>query len=844
MPRLLLTFFLLGVLGTAVPAEDQKQDKPLLPPPVKDPMDFARDIQPILAARCINCHGPKKQSSGLRLDSGDMVIQGGNSGPILNKGKSADSLLIHVVAGLEEERMMPPKGQKLTPEEIGKLRAWIDQGARIPEKAKAEVARVEKANHWAFQPIRRTEPPTVRNATLIRNPIDAFLQARLEREKLSPAPEADRVTLIRRLHLDLLGLPPTPAEVDAFLNDKSPDAYERLVDRALASPHYGERWGRHWLDAARYADSDGYEKDTGRPYAYRYRDWVIDALNRDMPFDQFTIEQLAGDLLPKATVSHQMATGFHRNTLTNKEGGADAEEFRVAAVVDRASTTSTVWLGLTMNCCQCHDHKYDPLSQREFYQFYAFFNTADEKDISAPAPGDRLEHAVKMYAYGQSGKMKQALAEAYKKGHLPKQAVTWEENLKLTELRKLPEAVQKALLVEPTKRTAAQQQSILTHYAKVDKQMVALTKALTDHKKAVPQLTQAQALVEGEKRQTHIHIRGDFLRKGVEVEPSTPAVLPKLKTANGKGNRLDLAKWIVDPQQPLTPRVIVNWVWLKHFGRGIVNTPNDFGTQGEKPSHSELLDWLASEFMRQNWSLKKLHKLIVTSHAYRQSSRVTPELLQRDPLNVLLGRHPRLRLDAEVIRDNALSVSGLLVPTIGGPSVRPPQPAGIAELSYAGTVKWKDDAGPNRYRRGLYTWFQRTSPYPMLMTFDSPESTSCSVSRERSNTPLQALTLLNDVVFVETAQAMSRRLFSEVSGNDKARLRYAFRLCFGREPEVKEKEILLRLLQDYRRLNADSNEAKKVVGPHAPQGVPVTEAASWVALCRTLLNLDEFITRE
>jgi hypothetical protein len=801
MSRLLLTLGLLGLLGTITPAEDRPQDKAALPPAVKDPMDFTRDIQPILTARCINCHGPQKQRSGLRLDSGEMVLQGGNSGPILTKGKSAESMLIHVVAGLEEDRLMPPKGDKLSPQEIGKLRAWIDQGARIPQKDKVATAHAAKSNHWAFQPIRTPETPLLKSRNLVRSPIDAFLQARLEKEGLTPAPEADRVTLIRRLYLDLLGLPPTPAEVDLFLHDRQPNAYEKLVERVLASPHYGERWGRHWLDVARYADSDGYEKDTGRPFAYRYRDWVIEALNKDMPFDQFTIEQLAGDLLPHATTSQKMATGFHRNTLTNKEGGVDAEEFRVAAVVDRVSTTATVWLGLTMNCCQCHDHKYDPLSQREFYQFFAFFNTADEKDIAAPAPGERIEYALKKHAHEQIGRMKQAQAEGYKKGQLPKTAAKWEEGLKLAEVRKVPEAVQKALLVEPAKRTAAQQQTILTHYAKLDKQMVALNKAVTDHKKTLPQLTQAQTLAEGEQRQTHIHIRGDFLRKGVRVQPGVPAVLPPLAAA--KPTRLDLARWLVDAQQPLTPRVIVNWVWLKHFGRGIVNTPNDFGTQGSQPSHPELLDWLAAEFVRQGWSLKKLHKLIVTSHAYRQSSRVTPELLQRDPLNVLLARHPRLRLEAEVIRDNALAASGLLVTKIGGPSVRPPQPPGIAELSYAGTVKWRDDIGPNRYRRGLYTWFQRTSPYPMLMTFDEPESTICCVNRERSNTPLQALTLLNDIVFVEAAQALSRRLFSEVSGTDEARLRYAFRLCLAREPCIQEQEILRKLLHDYRRLNTD-----------------------------------------
>lgn len=841
MPRLLPLIGFLTLVYTLAWADETPPSRPALPPASRDTMEYTRDIQPIFNARCVSCHGPEKQRSGLRMDSGEMVLQGGNSGPVVVKGKSAESPLIHAVVGLDEDRVMPPKGPRLSAEEVGRLRAWIDQGARIPLHGKDNKVAATSSTHWAFQPIRRPEPPTVPDPHLVRNPIDSFLQARLARENLTPAPDADKVTLIRRLYLDILGLPPTPAEVDAFKNDLSPEAYNKLVDRLLASPHYGEKWGRHWLDAARYADSDGYEKDTGRPYAYRYRDWVIDALNRDMPFDQFTIEQLAGDLLPGATITQKMATGFHRNTLTNKEGGADPEEFRVAAVVDRASTTATVWLGLTMNCAQCHDHKYDPLSQREFYQFFAFFNTAEESEIPAPTPDDRFEYALRLHAHERLGRWRQAQLDGYRQQLQPKVS-QWEERLKPADLQKLPEAVRKAMQTDAKRRSMAQRLTILNHVAKSDKQLAALTKTVNDHKKASPRLTQAQTLAEGTGRKTHVHIRGDFLRKGVEVQPGTPAVLPPLSSS--KPTRLDLARWLVGPHQPLTPRVIVNWVWLKYFGRGLVNTPNDFGLQGEKPSHPQLLDWLASEFVRTGWSLKTLHRLIVTSHAYRQSAKVTPEHRQRDPLNVLLARHPRLRLDAEIIRDSALAASGLLVTKIGGPSVRPPQPAGIAELSYAGSVKWREDSGPNRYRRGLYTWFQRTSPYPMLMTFDSPESTVCSVHRERSNSPLQALTLLNDLVFVEAAQALTRRLFSEVSGSDETRISYAFRLCLAREPDTGEREILGQLLEVFRRTCAKDPDARKSLGAYAPPGVLPAEAAAWLALCRTILNLDEFITKE
>jgi hypothetical protein len=520
-----------------------------------DPIDFDRQVRPILAANCLKCHGAGKQKGGLRLDDAAAARDGGNSGKVIVPGKAAESKLYRAVAGLDADAKMPPEGKPLAAADVATLRAWIDQGAKwgTTEASGGRQPPVSVAsNHWAFQPVKRPAVPGTRYPVL--NPIDAFVRKRLEAEGLTPSPEADKATLCRRLHLDLTGLPPSPADVDEFLNDTSPDAYEKLVGRLLASRHYGERWGRHWLDLARYADSDGYEKDTGRPFAWRYRDWVINALNRDLPFDRFTIEQLAGDLLPGSTDEQKIATGFHRNTLTNKEGGVDQEEFRVAAVADRVNTTGTVWLGLTVGCCQCHDHKYDPFSQREYYQLAAFFNSDREVDLPVPLPGEAAELKKRQAAFDvKKAELQKAVDEAKEK--------------------KLPAA-------ELKKRE----------------------KALADHAKAAPAATKAQTLALGPARPTHVLVRGDFLRKGVEVKPGTPAVLPSLKSPGmvipGLGaTRLDLARWLVAADNPLTPRVVANWVWGKYFGRGLVATPEDFGTQGQKPSHPELLDWLASEFV-------------------------------------------------------------------------------------------------------------------------------------------------------------------------------------------------------------------------------------------------------
>src|SRR5439155_14398249 len=551
-------------------------------------------------------------------------------------------------------------------------------------------------------------------------------------------------------------------------------AYDRLVDRLLASPRYGERWARHWLDLARYADSDGFEKDSGRPWAWRYRDWVIDALNSNEPFDQFTIEQIAGDLLPDATAEQKIATGFHRNTLTNKEGGVDPEQYRVEQVVDRVNTTGKAFLGMTIGCCQCHDHKYDPFSQREYYQFFAFFNSDREIDMDAPLPGEEGPYQEAKAAHAKKrATLKQALDEH--KAKLPKLQQEWEAALTLPQLRTLLPNIQTILLKEPKARTEKETADLTAYFAKQDKTTARLTKALNDHDRQAPTLSKAPTLASGQPRETYVMIRGDFLRPGAAVAANTPAVLPPLPST--KPNRLDLARWIVAPDNPLTARVFVNWVWQKHFGRGLVATLEDFGTQGEKPSHPELLDWLASEFVRSGWDVKRLHRLIVTSATYRQSSAARPELRDRDSLNIWLARQNRLRLEAEAVRDVSLAASGLLAPRIGGPSVRPPQPAGISELTYANSAKWVESTGPDRYRRGLYTWFQRTSPHPTLMAFDAPDSNVCCVRRERSNTPLQALTLLNDTTFVECAQSLGRQLASESSASIGARVRTAFRCC-------------------------------------------------------------------
>jgi hypothetical protein len=659
----------------------------------------------------------------------------------------------------------------------------------------------------------------------------------------------------------LTGLPPTGEEVEAFLKDDRPDAYEHAVDRLLASPHYGEKWARFWLDEARYADSDGYEKDRSRPWAWRWRQWVIDALNRDMPFDEFTREQLAGDLLPNRTIDTLVATGFNRNTLTNREGGTDPEQFRDEQVLDRAATLGTVWLGLTVGCAQCHNHKFDPIAQKEFYQLTAFFNTQEEVNVPAPMPGEVGPYLESRPAYDAK---KRELFEQYK---VAENERDWEDKLRYAalhpgehddwsfaygEFTHNVDNARKVLFLDAAKRTEMQQNQMVdvflgscgNLYPKqhcADLKLPELRTKLTALNAKLPPYSYAPVLVENDTPpKSYVHVKGDWREHGEEVQPGTPAVLPPL---HGK-TRLDLANWLTAPENPLTSRVAVNRLWQEIFGRGIVRTSEDFGTQGDRPTHPELLDWLASEYMARGWSTKQMVRLMVTSATYRQSSHARPELDARDPENTLLARQSRVRLPAEEIRDEALSAAGLLDLRVGGPSVKPPQPKGVAELSYASGVKWVESPGADRYRRGLYIHFQRTTPYPQLTNFDAPSASLACTRRERTDTPLQALNLMNDPVFFEAAQGLAFRVMREARGGFRDRLNYAFDLTVGRAASDQEAERLGRYYDDTLKSLAADARTVAALFPNRLEGVPQTEAAAWVELSRVLLNTDEFITRD
>jgi hypothetical protein len=720
-------------------------------------VDFARDIRPILANNCYKCHGPAVQKGKLRLDQHDSATRKGAIVP----GKPAESeMLSRVLLPDADEQRMPPResGERLTRDQAAKLRLWIEQGAEYPP-------------HWSFVPPVRPAVPQTSVSSGCNNPIDAFIRARLVKEGLKASPEADRSTLIRRVTLDLTGLLPTPKEVEDYLEDASPNPYEKVVDRLLASPHYGERQARHWLDLARYADSNGYTIDGPRSI-WPYRDWVIEALNADMPFDQFTIEQLAGDLLPNATLSQKVATGFHRNTSFNEEGGTDPEQFRVERTVDRANTTGAVWLGLTVGCAQCHDHKYDPISQKDYYRLYAFFDSCDEPTL--PVGGKpELERTIAALQFMANDLQRVGNAEGMK-----------------------------------------------IVYAEIKRVQGKIPITLVLRERPSP-------------RQTHIQVRGDFLRKGELVQPTFPTALTASPPAAKKLGRLDLARWLVSRENPLTARVLVNREWQKFFGRGIVETENDFGLQGSFPTHPDLLDWLAVEMMEPTpaaglggsgraWSLKRLHKLIVMSATYRQSSAARPDLLEKDPRNLLLARQTRLRLEAEAIRDVSLAASGLLEPAIGGQGVYPPQPREVFLFTQS-NHPWPESKGKDRYRRGMYTYIWRQSQHPLLTTFDASDAQTACTRRNRSNTPLQALHLANDPVFLELADGLGKRIEREGPADDAGKITRAFRICFARDPGSRELERLRGYLETKRK--TDSRDA-------------------WVAVARVLMNLDEFITRE
>ncbi|HWN95470.1 MAG TPA: PSD1 and planctomycete cytochrome C domain-containing protein [Methylomirabilota bacterium] len=1016
------------------------------------PVDFKRDIQPILEQRCYECHGEQKQKSGLRLDRKAAAFSVGDSGqPAILPSQSAASPLILRITSKDPDEVMPPKGEALSEAQVALLRQWIDQGAVWPDDG------VKEKRHWAYDKPVRHPLPKVKNKKWPRNSIDYFVLEKLEKEKLKPSLEADRATLIRRVSLDLTGLPPTLQEVDEFLADKSANAFEKVVDRLLASPQFGERWARPWLDLARYADTAGYESDARRTM-WPWRDWVIAALNKNMPFNEFTIEQLAGDLLPNPTREQKVATGFHRNTMTNNEGGTDDEEFRHEAVVDRVNTTMAAWMATTISCAQCHNHKYDPITMKEFYQLYAFLNSTADSDkqddrptmkvptveqeiglarrretlksaekkfkeatarpeiaaaqlkwervttaaltnwqaldpieftstggatltkqpsgallVSGTNPSNDTYHITAKVTQGtvtglrlevlDTGELKElgrgansrfvlraleaavlkeretsvlkftkAAADFSEKNFDIKNLLTgkgdgWtiatsdsrtrvrrsayftlekplevESNATLSFTLKhsdkfaganlmrfriyatsseevgapasVSNDVRTILLTEAEKRDDKQRAKLKEYFQSIAPELKEPREALAAARKAEKEWNDAIPIVAvleelPKPRETHMLMRGSFLTKGERVRPGVPAVFNSIDT-NQPSNRLTLAKWLVDTNNPLTARVMMNRFWDQIFGMGLVDTAEDFGTQGEPPSHPQLLDWLACEFMSSSrgneahsekgennqslltsaatggWDMKRMLKLIVTSATYRQSSKVTAKAFQRDPYNRLLARGPRRRLEAEMVRDQALAVSGLLSRKAGGPSVMPPQPDGVWQVVYSGD-KWETSKGEDKYRRGVYTFWRRTSPYPSMVSFDAPSREFCVVRRTRSNTPLQALTLLNDPVYVECAQALAKRMLTEGGPTDEERAAFGLRACLARAPRRDEAKKLAGLAQKeltrYRKDLASAAKLVKFAGANDKEPTDPAELAAWTVVANVLLNLDEFVMK-
>jgi Protein of unknown function (DUF1553)/Protein of unknown function (DUF1549)/Planctomycete cytochrome C len=697
--------------------------------------DFNREVRPILANRCFKCHGPATQKAGLRLDA----LSHAKKQDAVVPGKPEASGIIERVKSDDADLRMPPpeEGDKLTAKEADILSRWIGHGAAYDP-------------HWAFV----SGKPSTSKLT-----IDDHIAASLAKHKITPTAKANRRTLIRRVTLDLIGLLPTTAEVEAFVADDSPTAYADLVSRLLASPHYGERQARHWLDLARYADSNGYTVDGPRSI-WPYRDWVITALNADMPFDEFTLRQLAGDLLPESTTQDRVATGFLRNTPFNEEGGTDPEQFRVERTIDRTNTLGVVWLGMTVGCAQCHDHKYDPISQKEYFQLYAFFDNLDE-------PTQTLGGTPELEK--QINEMQTKANELKAKGEL-------EAGQKVdADIKKLQGKIPTTLITRERAKS----------------------------------------------RTTHLQIRGDFLRKGEVVVPGYPKILQAAASKNEtRLTRLDLARWLTSPENPLTARVVVNRAWQQFFGKGLVETENDFGMQGNLPSHPELLDDLAREFVAQKWSMKALHRSIVLSDAYQRDSRISPKALATDPGNKLLARQSRFRVEAEIIRDLALCASGLLTPKIGGPGVFPPLPAEL--FTFTQTKRpWVESQGEARFRRGMYTYIWRQSQHHLLTTFDGADAQTACSRRNRSNTPLQALHLANDPAFQEFSVAFGKRIVKDGPEDDRGRIEFAYEIALSRKPTPPEMNRLLTYI---------SHEAE--------------DTERFTKLARLILNLDEFITRE
>ncbi|MBY0527919.1 MAG: PSD1 and planctomycete cytochrome C domain-containing protein [Gemmataceae bacterium] len=807
-----------------------------------DKIDFAREVLPILSDNCFQCHGPDAaaRKGDLRLDTREGALR--KEDPVIVPGKSgASSLLQRVTSSKKSEMMPPPKSnKKLTPAQIGTLQRWVDQGAAW-------------GKHWAFEKPERQPLPAVRNQAWPRNGIDAFVLARLEKAELAPSPEADRVKLLRRVTLDLTGLPPTPAEVDAFLKDGSQDAYEKAVDRLLASPRFGERMVWEWLDAARYADSNGYQGD-GERTMWPWRDWAIRAFNDNMPFDRFTVAQLAGDLLPNATHEQKLATAFLRNHMINGEGGRIAEENRVDYVMDMAETTGTVWLGLTMTCCRCHDHKFDSLAQKEYYGLFAVFN-------QTPVTGGGGDPQSKPVLEQMSDKDRAELAGVQKQiDDAGTELDKLEESLfpraqgkpidDSPRAKDLPKEIKDVLKQPAGKRNKNQLALLEKHFAGKEVAYVDQLKALNrlvgardDVNRRIVRVMVMEDMLK--PRDTFILDKGLYNKPKAKVPAGVPAVLPPLP-ADAPLNRLTLARWIASADNPLTARVIVNRFWQQFLGIGLVKTVDDFGVQGERPPHQELLDWLALDFVDSGWDVKKLCRRIVTSATYRQSSRVTPALAELDPENRLLARGARHRLPSWMIRDQALAASGLLVDKIGGPSVKPYQPAGIWEEATFGNKRYQQDKGEALYRRSVYTFWRRIVGPTMF--FDTAARQTCTVKQTRTNTPLHALTTLNDVQFVEAARVLAERVLMMADVTDDQRIEHAFRFVLARKPDEQELPILRTGLKRLRgQYSVDPAAAKKLLAvgeSKRNEKLDVTEHAAFTGLCNLILNLDEALTKE
>jgi hypothetical protein len=772
------------------------------------PVVFSRDVLPILSENCFACHGPdhKARKADLRIDTKDGALRALD--PIIVPGKSGESEMIARIVSQDADEVMPPpkSGKTLSPGQVELLKRWIDQGAPW-------------GKHWAFEPPIATLPDAIGDQSWPRNPIDRFILSKLESVGLKPSPDASKSTLIRRVTLDLTGLPPTPEEVDAFLADASPEAYETLVDRLLGSPAFGERMATNWLDGARYADTNGYQNDFARSM-WPWRAWLIHAFNSNQPFDQFAVDQIAGDLRPGATLAQKIATGFNRNNRTVTEAGSIDEEWRVENTVDRVETTSMVFLGLTLGCARCHDHKFDPVSQREFYEFYGFFNSVNEKGVYTETRGN-VPPLVKLYRPGDEERLRQfdaAIAEAEKAA---------------AKAEKKDEREVKSAEKKPKGETPLQK----------------LRKEKAEFEKQIPSTMVMEDLAA--PRETYLLKRGQYEMpdKSRKLEPGVPSCLPAMP-AGAPRNRLGLARWLVAADNPLTSRVAVNHYWQHHFGIGLVKTAENFGVQSELPSHPALLDWLAVEFVRSGWDVKAMHRLIVTSRTYRQSSIASPALLQRDPENRLLARGPRYRLGAEVVRDNALAIAGLLVKRLGGPSIRPYQPAGLWEelAGGAGEGPYVQDKGADLYRRALYIYRKRTVPHPVMATFDAPSREICQVQRPRTNTPLQALELLNDVTYVEAARRLAQIMIERGGPTPEDRIAFAYRRALARDPGPRELEVLVRGLERHRQNYQSDPEAASRLIEHGESPVDPSidpaELAAYTAAAGVILNLDETVTLE